>query len=186
MSELKKNYTIKKKLKGRCKIQNLEQTKKFKSYNKWITKKEKKNAIKYISKLNIPLLPNKKQAVIGTTKFLLPYFIYENKFKIFAVAPKKWTLEDNNNLIHTIGKLNEPIVRLVTTPKNLIDDNNKIRITGLELCILFKIYNYEIYEYNNKNYYGNIYFLIKKNNKIIIDDKYLKLINRKTKKIIYM
>ena len=136
--------------------------------------------------LNIPLLPNKKQVVIGTTKFLLPYFL-NDKFNVFALAPKKWTLEDNNNLIHTIGEFNEPIVRLVTTPKKLIDDNNKIRITGLELCILFKIYNYEIYEYkNNTNYYGNIYFLIKKNNKIIIDNKYLKLINKKTKNIIYI
>ena len=90
-------------------------------------------------------------------------------------------------MIHTIGELNEPIIRLVTTPKELIDDNNKIRITALELCILFKIYNYEIYEYkNNTNNYGNIYFLIKKNNKIIIDNKYLKVINKKTKKIIYI
>jgi len=186
MSKLKRNYTIKKKLKGRCKIKDLKQTKKFKSYNKWTTKKDKENAIKYISMLNIPLLPNKKQVVIGTTKFLLPYFL-NDKFNVFALAPKKWTLEDNNNLIHTIGEFNEPIVRLVTTPKNLIDDNNKIRITGLELCILFKIYNYEIYEYkNNTNYYGNIYFLIKKNNKIIIDNKYLKLINKKTKNIIYI
>ena len=90
-------------------------------------------------------------------------------------------------MIHTIGNLNEPIVRLVTTPENLINDNNRIRITGLELCILFKIYNYEIYEYkHNTTYYGNIYFLIKKNNKIIIDNKYLKLINKNTKNIIYI
>lgn len=42
MSELKRNYTIKKLIKGRCKIKDLKQTKKFKSYNKWTTKKTRK------------------------------------------------------------------------------------------------------------------------------------------------
>ena len=89
MSTLKKNYTIKQKLKGRCKTKDLKQTKKFKSYNKWTTKKEKKNAIEYISMLNIPLLPNKKQVVIGTTKFLLPYFTLKKKFKICLRSSKR-------------------------------------------------------------------------------------------------
>jgi hypothetical protein len=182
-----KDNIIKNKLKDSCKNNNLQKTKTYKTYNNWSKITERNNAENYIAKLNIPLLPKKKQVVIGTTKFLLPYFHLKDKFTIFAVDPKKWTIDDNNNAIHTIGLLNEPIIRLVTTPDSLFDNNNKLRITSIELCILFNIYNYEIYEYiNNEEYFGNIYFLIKKSSKIIIDNNNLQLINIKTKKIIYV
>ena len=81
MSTLKRNYTIKQKLKGRCKTKDLKQTKKFKSYNKWTTKKDKKNAIKYISMLNIPLLPNKKQVVMELQNFY-HIFIKNSKYLV--------------------------------------------------------------------------------------------------------
>jgi len=196
---IKKNYTIKKILKNKCNNskfwqedipinhRHLKQTKKYKNYNKWLKNDARKKAINFFSELNIPLLPKKKQPVIGSSKFLLPYIIMKNKFNVFVVDNKKWTMEDNNNLIHTIGKLNEPIIRLVTKPKKLVNNNNKLSITSNELCILFNKYNYQIYEYKNiKENLGDIYFLIKNNNKIIIDNNNLKLVNIKNKKVIYL
>ena len=115
----------------------------------------------------------------------MPYFL-NDKFNVFALEQKKWNIQENNNLIHTIGELNEPIIRLVTIPKKLIN-NNRLSITSIELCILFNKYNYQLYEYkNNKEMLENIYFLIKNNRKIVINNDSLKLVNIKTKKVIYL
>tara|TARA_B100000035_G_C20926920_1_gene521155 strand:- start:315 stop:920 length:606 start_codon:yes stop_codon:yes gene_type:complete len=201
MKEIKdrmiKNFTIKKLIKDKCnnpdfwpenipyKDRHLRKTKVYKNYTRYTNIKGKKQTIKFISELNIPLLPKKKQPVIGTTKFLLPYFL-NDKFNVFALEQKKWNIQENNNLIHTIGELNEPIIRLVTIPKKLIN-NNRLSITSIELCILFNKYNYQLYEYkNNKEMLENIYFLIKNNRKIVINNDSLKLVNIKTKKIIYL
>ena len=201
MKEIKdrmiKNFTIKKLIKDKCnnpdfwpenipyKDRHLKKTKVYKNYTRYTNIKGKKQTIKFISKLNIPLLPKKKQPVIGTTKFLLPYFL-NDKFNVFALEQKKWNIQENNNLIHTIGELNEPIIRLVTIPKKLIN-NNRLSITSIELCILFNKYNYQLYEYkNNKEMLENIYFLIKNNRKIVINNDSLKLVNIKTKKVIYL
>ena len=201
MKEIKdrmiKNFTIKKLIKDKCnnpdfwpenipyKDRHLKKTKVYKNYTRYTNIKGKKQTIKFISELNIPLLPKKKQPVIGTTKFLLPYFL-NDKFNVFALEQKKWNIQENNNLIHTIGELNEPIIRLVTIPKKLIN-NNRLSITSIELCILFNKYNYQLYEYkNNKEMLENIYFLIKNNRKIVINNDSLKLVNIKTKKVIYL
>ena len=143
----------------------------------------------FISKQNIPFFPNtkNKQTVIGTSKFLLPYFYLKKYFNIFSVNVNKWTIEDNINLIHHIGILNEPIVRLITTPKHLINKYNNLRVTSIELCVLFNKYNYKIYRFKkDTQYFGNIYFLIKTNTKIYINKTNLELINRNTKSIIYL
>jgi hypothetical protein len=184
--KIEKNYTIKHKLKNRCGQYNLNKTKKYSTFKKWTKTKERISAMEYISKSNLPLLPKDKQVVIGTTKFLLPYFYLNKHFNVLAVDDSKWTIQDNNNFIHTIGLLNEPIIRLITTPGNLINKKNKLRITSIELCILFEKYNYEIFRLNTDDqYYGNIYFLIKKNNKIKFK-KSLEVINRNTQKVIYL
>ena len=44
---------------------------------------KKEAAIEYIAKLNVPALPKKdnKEIVLGTTKYLLPYYILTDYFK---------------------------------------------------------------------------------------------------------
>jgi hypothetical protein len=134
-------------------------------------KKNSKIAIQYIAKLNVPLLPKKKQVVLGTTKYLLPYFCLPDYFNVFALDPKDWTIDKNNRLIHTIVSLNEPIIRLITKPEHLIHEDGTLRVTGTELCILF--HDYEIYKLN-----AGIYFLIKKGNEIKIEQDNLIVVDK--------
>jgi len=49
---------------------------------------------------------------------------------VFALDPNDWTIDKNNMLINTIIKLNENIIRLITTPEFLINNDNSLRITG--------------------------------------------------------
>jgi hypothetical protein len=154
---LQKDKTIKKYIQKKC--DSFETVKPYKNYNSFTKKKNRKKAIDYIAKLNVPLLPKKKQVVLGTTKYLLPYFCLPNYFNIFAVDPDDWTMDKNNKLIHTIIALNEPIIRVVTKPSELINEGT-LRVTSKELCILF--HDYEIYKLKDET----IYFLIKKGNKI--------------------
>ncbi len=140
---------IKRKIENKCKNENLTcSRKKLDTYDFFIKNKNIKNAIIYTAKLNVPLLPKTKQVVLGTTKYLLPYFCLTDYFYIFVVNTKIWNINLNNSLINIICKLNEKIIRLVTTPKDMIDNNNKLRVTAIELCILFQN-NYEIYKLIN-------------------------------------
>lgn len=177
--ELKKDFKIKKTIKQKCPKNIVKKT--YKNYKKFTKKQNLLNAIKYIAKLNIPLLPknkSNKQVVLGTTKYLLPYFCLKDYFEVFALGPTDWTIDKNNMLINTIIKLNKNIIRLITTPENLIDNDNSLRITGKELCILLNN-DYEIYKLINNEYIiENIYFIIKKNNTIKIKNNDLILINK--------
>ena len=172
--ELKKDVKIKKTIHKKCEtIDN----KTYKNYKKFTKKRNLSNAVKYIAKLNIPLLPTKtKQVVLGTTKYLLPYFCLPEMFEVFALDPIDWSLDKNNRLINTIVKLNENSIRLVTTPDSLINPDNSLRITGKELCILLNN-DYEIYKLVNKEH-ANIYFLIKKDNSIKIEKDTLTIVNK--------
>lgn len=177
--DLKKDLKIKNTIRQKCPKNIVNKT--YKNYKKFTTKQNLLNAIKYIAKLNIPLLPKNKshkQVVLGTTKYLLPYFCLTDYFEVFALAPNDWTIDKNNMLINTIVKLNENIIRLITTPENLMDSDNSLRITGKELCILLNN-NYEIYKLINNEYtIENVYFLIKKDNTIKIENNALILINK--------
>jgi hypothetical protein len=176
---LKKDLKIKKTIKNKCHKNITNKT--YKNYKKFTKKKQLSNAIKYIAKLNIPLLPkNKKnkQVVLGTTKYLLPYFCLRDYFQVFALDPNNWSIDKNNMLINTIVKSNENIIRLITTPEDLINKDNSLRITGTELCILLNN-NYIIYKLtNDKTISENIYFLIKKDSKIKFKNNKLTLVNK--------
>ena len=176
--DLKKDLKIEKTIKQKCPKNIVNKT--YKNYKKFTKKKNLLNAIKYISKLNIPLLPknkSNKQVVLGTTKYLLPYFCLTDYFEVFALDPNDWTIDKNNMLINTIIKLNENIIRLITRPEFLINNDNSLRITGKELCILLNN-DYEIYKLINNEYtIENVYFLIKKDNTIKIEKNNLMLMN---------
>ena len=134
----------------------------------------------------LKMIPNskRKQPVIGTYKYLLPYFTLNKHFKVLALEKKGWTLQENVDFIHNLGITDEPIIRLLTTPDSLVDKKNNYRVTALELCILFYKYDYELYQLKTKKneYFSNVYF--NKNNRLIIDKTQLKLINTKSKKLL--
>lgn len=122
------------------------------------------SAVIYAAKLNIPLLPRMgtKQVVLGTTKYLLPYGILSDYFITFAIKPELWTLEKNISLIEclAIKFIDNNIIRIVTTPSDLVDEKNNYRITATEICIL-KNYNYFFYKYDSEEF-NNIYFCSRK------------------------
>lgn len=123
----------------------------------------KRVALEFVAKLNVPLLPKKgsNQIVLGTTKYLLPYVILPQYFKMFYIKPEQWSLEKNMSLIECIARqyIEHSIIRFVTTPEDLIDKKNNYRITAEEICLLKK-YKYNFYKYNSKEY-NNIYFCSK-------------------------
>lgn len=130
----------------------------------WTNIKAKRLGIDYVAKLNVPLLPKHgfKQTVIGTSKYLLPYLVLNKYFNIFVIDPYKWNIKQNMNLLVCIAKqfINTGnIIRIVTTPLDLVDETNHYRITAEEICVL-KQYNYSFYKYNSK-LHNNIYFCSK-------------------------
>ena len=66
---------------------------------------KKEAAIEYIAKLNVPALPKKdnKEIVLGTTKYLLPYYILTDYFITFAFDINIYTEQLNTILIDCIG-----------------------------------------------------------------------------------
>jgi hypothetical protein len=119
----------------------------------------KKEGIEYSAKLNIHLLPKTKEIVLGTSKYLLPYTILNKYFITFACPSNNWTLNKNYNLIHCICNkyFGSHIIRIITTPKDLIDKNKNYRITAHELCIIKYNYNYNFYKLISDEF-NNIYF----------------------------
>jgi hypothetical protein len=176
---VKKDFKIKKTIKRKC-PKNIS-NKTYKNYKKFTKKQNLSNAIEYIAKLNIPLLPknnSNKQVVIGTTKYLLPYFCLPDYFEVFSLDTNDWTINKNNMLINTIIKLNENIIRLITTPESLINTDNSLRVSGKEICILLNN-DYEIYKLiNNAHTIENIYFLIKNDNTLKIENNDLIIVNK--------
>ena len=179
--DLKKDVTIKQLLKQKCQQTIVNKTNKtYKNYKKFTKKKNILIAIKYIAKLNVPLMPKskKKQIVLGTTKYLLPYFCLTDHFEVFALDPTDWSMDKNNRLINTIVKCNEKVIRLITLPESLINKDNSLRITGTEICILLNN-DYEIYRFvNEEKTIENVYFLIKKDNAIKIQNNNLTFVNK--------
>ena len=123
----------------------------------------KRDAITYAAKLNVPLLPKngEQQIVLGTSKYLLPYIMLPTYFNTFYINPEVWTLEANLSLIECIAKkfIKFNVIRFVTTPKDLLYDDNHYRITAEEICV-FKKYDYHFYKYISKEF-DNIYFCSK-------------------------
>lgn len=124
---------------------------------------DRNTAIQFSARLNIPLLPKRgsNQIVIGTTKYLLPYAVLSDYFNMFAIKPKDWTLDRNMLLIECMALkfIDSPIIRIVTTPSELVDEKQAYRVTAKEICILNK-YNYKFYKYDS-NEFTNVYFCSK-------------------------
>lgn len=122
----------------------------------------KKEGLKYIAKLHVPIMPTtqEKEIVIGTTKYLLPYFVLEDYFITFAFESNTYQEDLNAHLIHCIGEkhFGNIRIRLVTTPDDLIDlKNNILRITGKEIKYLLDNFkNTKILKVKGEE---NLYFL---------------------------
>ena len=56
----------------------------------------------------------------------------EKRCKVFVLHQNKWNINKNNIFINTIVKLNENIIRLITTP---INHDNTLRITAKNYVI---------------------------------------------------
>ena len=109
------------------------------------------------AKLNVPLLPNKdsKQLVIGTTKHLLPYALLPGYFNTFAVNQD--AVDANELLVCFASKfIKNDIIRIVTTPLELVDVTKNYRITAREICIIKK-HGYRFYKYDSFEF-TNVYF----------------------------
>ncbi len=150
------------------------------------------NEIEFCAKLNVPLIPKKKQIVLGTTKYLLPYIILNKYFITFAAAPNDWTLKRNYNLIECICEKyygTNIILRIVTTPTDLVNSENNYRITGHELCLIKYKYNYNFYKLES-NEFNNIYFCSDKQLKdckeIIVNEKGTMYCNNKKISNLYL
>lgn len=130
----------------------------------------KKEALEYIAKLNVPLLPNgsEKQVVIGTTKYLLPYFILSNYFITFAFKEKVWKEELNAILIDCIGNgyFNTNSIRVLTTISDIIRPDGSLSITGRELKYLIDFFKIKMYKLRGEE---NVYFLT---NQYLNDNEY--------------
>jgi hypothetical protein len=120
-------------------------------------------AMRYSASLSIPLLPKagSGQIVIGNTEYLLPYAVLREHFNIFAIPPQEWTLDKNILLLECIAlkHIDSPIIRIMTTPTELLDKEGIYRITATEICVL-KQYGFHFYKYISDKF-KNIYFCSK-------------------------
>jgi hypothetical protein len=129
------------------------------------------DVVRYSALLNIPfankLLQNDpKQIVLGNTKYLLPYYICNDLFDAFAFKPEKWSEELNAILMHCLVRETDDnsniVIRLVTTPKDIYDKDNNIRITGKEIAVILNKYALKIVKLKSEET-DNIYFIIPEN-----------------------
>ena len=134
-----------------------------KEINTLFHSEDRNAAIQIAARMNVPLIPKKesKQVVIGTTKYLLPYAVLSDSFSMFAIKQEHWSLERNMMLIECIASkfIDNNIIRLVTTPSELVDAKQGYRITAKEICIL-KTYSYNFYKYDSQEF-TNVYFCSK-------------------------
>ena len=130
---------------------------------------KKEAAIEYIAKLNVPALPKKdnKEIVLGTTKYLLPYYILTDYFITFAFDINIYTEQLNTILIDCIGNgyFNSKMIRIITTPDDIVDNNNNnnndnIKIMGKEIKYLMDNFSIKIYKLIDAT---NIYYITLKN-----------------------
>jgi len=149
--------------------------------------KVRKSQVKYSAKLNVPLIPRNPQWVLGNIEYLLPYMVLKHKFKALMWPNKSWTLDDNKRAVHALGCMDTNIIRLVTRPGSLAKNKRHLRITGVELCILFHNYGYQLYRLmTSEPSHGNIYFLIKKDSNLKLIKDHLALVDKNTKEVIYI
>jgi len=136
-------------------------SKKCKYINDISNKKEA--AIEYIAKLNVPALPKKdyKEIVLGSTKYLLPYYILSDYFITFAFDTNIYTEQLNTILIDCIGNgyFNSKLIRIITTPDDTLDNDN-IKIIGKEIKYLMDNFPIKIYKLIDAT---NIYYITLKN-----------------------
>ena len=115
------------------------------------------SSMRFAAKLNVPLFPRKEQFVIGTTKHLLPYFVFSEHFHIVSLAENEWSLAKNCKLIRCIANTKPALVRVVTQPEKMYK-NGSMTVTAKELCILMHEFKYKLYKYEPA---FNIYFLFR-------------------------
>lgn len=125
-----------------------------------------KKAIEFAAKANIPLYPQKgqKEVVLGTSKYLLPYYVCEEDFVTFTVPDELWNLKLNMQFLDcTIMGIfsDSDVIRLVTTQRDLFNDKGGLRVTAKEICYLKHKYGLKFYKLIDKEH-DNVFFLCHK------------------------
>ena len=115
--------------------------------------------MRFAARMNIPLFPKEKnqQFVLGTTKHILPYFIFPEYFHVVCLSEQEWSMAKNCKLIRCIAANRPSVIRVVTTPQKLFD-GNELTVTGRELCILLHEFKYQIMKWVPVH---NVYFLFR-------------------------
>ena len=157
--------------------------------NKKLFFEKPKMSIEWAAKENIPLFPTskKKQMVLGNTKYLLPYLNLPKQFVVLHMDPKKWSWELNKIFIdcYAWNYFNTGnVIRLITSPKLLKNEQGELRITAREICILKHKYKLNIYKYINKQH-DNVYFIAlkepKRCKKLFVEKEKLYFIHKNNK-----
>jgi hypothetical protein len=125
-----------------------------------------KKAIQFAAKVNIPLYPRagEKEVVLGTTKYLLPYYVCDKEFVTFTVPDELWNLKLNMQFLDCLMMdvfSKSDVIRLVTTRRDLMTDQGGLRVTAKEICYLKHKYQLKFYKLIHKDH-DNIYFLCHK------------------------
>lgn len=116
-----------------------------------------------LPKINIPLYPRagEKEVVLGTTKYLLPYYVCDEEFTTFTVPDEMWNLKLNMQFLDCLmmGVFSDSdVIRLVTTKRDLMNEQGGLRVTAKEICYVKHKYGLKFYKLIDKEH-GNVYFL---------------------------
>lgn len=141
----------------------------------WQQEENIKSSMRFAARMNIPLFPRQKrtQFVLGTTKHILPYFVFPEHFHVVSLSTQEWTMANNCKLIRCIATARPSVIRVVTTAEKLFR-GNELTVTGRELCILLHEFKYRLMKWTPA---FNLYFLFRPD--ISIDDMN-KLLDLKT------
>lgn len=125
-----------------------------------------KKAIRFAATSNIPLLPRinskeDREVVLGTSRYLLPYYVCDDLFMTFTVPDEMWNLKLNMQFLDCVlaGAFSDTdIIRLVTTKRDLKNDQGGLRVTAKEICYIKHKYGLKFYKLLDQEY-KNIFFL---------------------------
>jgi len=125
----------------------------------WQGKENIESSMRYAARMNIPLFPKATtpQFVLGTTKHILPYFVFPESFHVVSLSEEAWSLAMNCKLIRCIAISKPPMIRVVTQPEKLFHGND-LSVTGRELCILIHDFKYQMMKWTSTH---NVYFLFR-------------------------
>lgn len=131
----------------------------FNFIQRWQRKENIDSSMRYAARMNIPLFPKDTtpQFVLGTTKHILPYFVFPEYFNVVSLSEQEWSMVKNCKLIRCIASNRPPMIRVVTTPEKLFN-GNELSVTGREVCILLHEFKYQMMKWTPSY---NVYFMFR-------------------------